>query len=283
VTLSIRTLTADELDTADAVLMAAYSSPSRKRELARYLALQPDGWRLATADGVPAGAGGAIDYGAFGYIGLVGVHPNMQRRGVALSLMHDLVAWLGERGTQVALLDASPAGYPLYERMGFIVDDTVTFFARETFLSSAVLGEVAESVRPARREDLPALAAFDTPRFGADRSSVLATYLDECSGRAFLSTDEAGRIAGFLFAPGLLGPWIAATPKAAEALLVAALSLPFDDLRGVQVPAANPHAEQLLRRFGFAPTRRLRHMRLGGRPQLARRTQLYGQASFALG
>jgi GNAT superfamily N-acetyltransferase len=324
VTISIQILTADDLDAADAVLMAAYSSASRKRELARYLALQPDGWRLATLDGVLAGVGGAIDYGAFGYIGLVGVDPAMQRCGVALGLMEHLLAWLRERGTAVALLDASPAGYPLYERMGFTVDDTVTFFTRrspapphETFhtdgqeahaapdgLQAAVAvpgpfmaGSVINAnlynqtrydqtrtiVQPARRDDLPALVAFDAPRFGADRSALLLTYLDECEGRAFVAHGEAGRITGFLFAPRLLGPWMAATPEVAEALLVAALALPWHGPVSVQAPAANAHGEPLLGRYGFAPDRTLRHMRLGGRPQPARRTQMYGQASFALG
>jgi len=289
VTISIRTLTADDLDAADAVLMAAYSSPSRKRELARYLALQPDGWRLATLDGVPAGAGGAIDYGAFGYIGLVGVHPAMQQRGVALGVMEHLLAWLHKRGTQVALLDASPAGYPLYERMGFAVDDTVTFFTRRSPAPPAPPAPPASPhqtrtiVRSAHRDDLPALAAFDIPRFGADRSAVLAAYLDESEGRSFLVHDEVDHVTGFLFAPRLLGPWMAATPEVAEALLVAALALPWHGPVSVQAPAANSHAEPLLRRYGFAPDRTLRHMRLGGYAQLARRMQMYGQASFALG
>jgi hypothetical protein len=35
--------TAAEVDRADGLLMTAYNAPSRRRELSRYLAVQPDG------------------------------------------------------------------------------------------------------------------------------------------------------------------------------------------------------------------------------------------------
>ncbi len=286
-TLSIRTLTADDLNAADAVLMAAYSSPSRKRELARYLALHPDGWLLAELDGALVGVVGATSFGAFAYIGLMAVAPDMQRRGIGRALMERLLERIASWGVTASLLDASDAGYPLYAQLGFVEDDTVSVYARQ--MPQGITPEDPEDealapVRPVRPNDLPALVAFDTPRFGANREAVLATYLGEFVDRAFLSADDEGLITGFLLAQRWnLGPWMASTLQGAEALLAAALALPFDRPPTALAPAANPHAEQLLRRFGFAPTRTLRHMRLGGSPRLTRRIQMYGQASFALG
>lgn len=292
-TLTIRLLTAADLDAADAALRAAYDAPaSRKPDLRRLLALQPDGWLLATLDGVVAGVGGAVDYGPFAYIGQVGVPPGMQRRGVGSALLARLLARLDARGCPLTLLDASEAGAPLYRRLGFVEDDTVAGLCRaedappfDAPSFDAPGGAVPPlAVAPLRAEDIPAVVAFDAPRFGADRGAVLRSYLASAAGRAFVARDGAGRIAGFLFAQAqTLGPWAAATPAAAERLLARALALPFDAPPQVLVPRANGHAFALLERAGFAEQRSLRHMRRGGAPQPSRRRHIYGQASFALG
>ncbi|HVB75167.1 MAG TPA: GNAT family N-acetyltransferase [Ktedonobacteraceae bacterium] len=66
----------------DEVVKAAYNNPAGRPEtLYRYLALQPDGAFIAQEDGRIVGFGGAINYATFGYIGLMSVHPAMQRRG----------------------------------------------------------------------------------------------------------------------------------------------------------------------------------------------------------
>jgi GNAT superfamily N-acetyltransferase len=89
--IELHTLTAATLDAADAVLVAAYGGTSRRARLANYLRLQPGGWVLAEFDGAVAGVAGATNYGPFAYIGLVGVSPAYQRRGVALAMMHYLL------------------------------------------------------------------------------------------------------------------------------------------------------------------------------------------------
>jgi hypothetical protein len=47
-TITIRRLGEDDIDAADAIMMPAYGTPrSRKRELRRYMALEPNSWLLA--------------------------------------------------------------------------------------------------------------------------------------------------------------------------------------------------------------------------------------------
>src|SRR5215475_9007664 len=122
----IRTVTEADIDAADAIMIPAYGVPrSRKRELRRYLALQPDGWLLAMLDGQPAGMGGATDFGSFAYIGLMAVYPELQRRGIASAIMERLLSWIAVRGCATALLDASSAGERLYEKLGFVDRDKV--------------------------------------------------------------------------------------------------------------------------------------------------------------
>jgi hypothetical protein len=132
--------------------------------------------------------------------------------------------------------------------------------------------------------DIPALTAFDTPIFGGERAAVFAAALAEAPERAFVARDSEGQISGYLFAqPQVLGPWAAHTPADAEALLAAALTLPFDGAIRTLTPGSNADAAKLLMRFGFSPRRILRRMRRGGATAVGRRSRLYGQASLAIG
>lgn len=283
--LTVRGLVVDDLSAADAIVAAAFGRGSRLAELRRYLALRPEGWLLALLDGVPAGIVGATTYDVFAYIGLMAIHPDHQRRGIARRLMERLLADLDSVNCPAVLLDASGMGEPLYRTLGFVEDDRAVLFAlRDTVTSSSVPSPMAPTVAPMRDEDLPAVAAFDTPRFGADRGDVLAAYLRDDPHRAFVCHNAAGDVSGYLIAQRrMLGPWMAETPDAAASLLDTALALPFDDAPSAIVPAANADATRLLEQRNFVSQRTLAHMRRGGRPMPERRARLYGQASFAIG
>jgi GNAT superfamily N-acetyltransferase len=286
--LSIRRLTEADLDSANEVLYAAYDAvPGQPTELPRCLKLQPEGWRLAAFGDLVVGVGGAVDYGPFSYIGLVGVLPEMQRHGIGRALMEHLIDWLHARRCPSILLDASAAGAPLYDRLGFITDDRATLLRCDcvNVLSFPTPpSHYRELVSEMRERDLPAVGAFDWPRFGAERPAVLASYLADFPHRAFVSRNRDDKISGFLIAQERrIGPWVAETYDDAERLLLHALTLPFEDNMPMAIiPACNRDAERLLTRYGFHPLRTLRHMRLG-EPVRRERTKIYGQASFALG
>jgi GNAT superfamily N-acetyltransferase len=281
-TITIRRLGEDDIDAADAIMMPAYGTPrSRKRELRRYMALEPNSWLLALLDGEPAGLGGATNYGAFAYIGLMAVHPSFQRRGIAIAIMEQLLAWLDAHDCPVVLLDASNAGEKLYEKLGFVDEDKVLVCVQD---DCALRPRTSERVTPMREDELAALDAFDAPIFGASRAAVLAAYLADLPDRAFVARDASGQISGYLFAQAdTIGPWTACDPDSAEALLAAALLLEFETSPRVLIPAANSHGSALLMRYGFSPQRMLRHMRLGGDASPIQRASIYGQASFAIG
>src|SRR3569623_2654538 len=120
--LRIRGLEEGDFSDADDVLRAAFQvglNVSFLPRLRRYLALQPDGWLAAEDEGQLVGMGGAIDYGAFAYVGLMAVRPDRQGQRLGRKLLDALLADLDGRGKPCTLLDASPAGAPLYERSGF--------------------------------------------------------------------------------------------------------------------------------------------------------------------
>lgn len=283
--LSIQPLADNLLDEADRVLMAAFRSPSRREELAFYRSLQPNSWLVATLEGALVGVGGVTCYGPFAWLGLMAVDPAMQRRGIGQALVEALIVRAHELGCEAVLLDASNTGAPVYARVGFVEDDRVRVYTRESPVDSMDGNPIAaQRVTPLTQDDLSALVAFDARHFGARRDALLAASLHLYAGRVFVTRDEAGEITGYLVAQEQrFGPWVAATPEAAEALLAHALTLPYTASPSVLIPALNSDATDLLERSGFRSSRELRHMRHGGEPALQRRERIYGQASFAIG
>src|SRR5205814_1881338 len=83
---------------------------------------------IALLDGKPVGAGGVVNYGPFSYLGLIAILPDQQRRGIGQALTQHLLTWLLRQQCPIALLEASPAGAPLYSKLGFQVDDTTLAF-----------------------------------------------------------------------------------------------------------------------------------------------------------
>lgn len=275
-------LTPSLLPNADAILQAAFDQPqSYLPEMGRYVELQPDGYFADFEGDQLAGVGGAVDYGQFAYVGLMAVHPNYQRRGIARRLMQHILAGLSARGMPAVLLDASPKGFPLYQSLGFHdVEDSSRYVQTETIITPPP----PSAVRLLTAADLPALAALDTPVFGADRSQLFRLLLRDFPARAFAAQDETGQLSGFLFDRGhVLGPWVALREQDAEALLQAALNLPSERTLRLVIPAANHAAAALLPRYGFRRVYACRHMRLGEMPAPERRDLVWAQTSYAVG
>lgn len=281
-TLCIRALVPADLDAAETLLTEAYGRPDEWRaELACYLALQPEGWFVATLNHTIVGMGGTHDYGPFASIGLMATHPAVQRQGIATALLDHVASWLRDRQCPVAVLDASVAGAPVYQRYGFRDQGITALFREET---RGTISPPPHRVRPMSPSDIPEVVAFDSPLFGADRTAVLTASLTAAPGCAFLVRDGLGDVSGYLFARSRkLGPWTASTPADAEALLDTALTLPLEGPLTVLVPDANPHAPTLLAERGFAQQRGLRHMYLGAAAPAQDRSRIYGQTSFAIG
>lgn len=279
--LSFRALTESDLPIGNEIVTAAFGSASDN--LRRCLPLQPNDWLLALADDVPVGVGGATHHASFSYIGMLGVLPSMQGRGIGRAIMEALLQRVQQRGRPTVLLDASKDGKPLYLRLGFVEDDQAIFLQQNETVQAMQSAHNA-TISHVREADLPALVAFDASLFGSARATVLASYLVDDPRRAFVARDASGSITGFLIAqPHMLGPWMAVNVEVAEQLLQHALALPFQQRPAVIIPAINRSAAQLLQRYGFEQDRVLAHMRLGPTVPGRDRSAIYGQANFAIG
>jgi predicted N-acetyltransferase YhbS len=218
---------------------------------------------VAERDGRPIGGVCCASFGATGWIGALGILPDARRRGGGEALTRAACTRLHERGAETVLLFATDMGRPLYERLGFEIEGTVTAW-RGTAGTAA--GDV--TLRNIRETDREALRALDRDATGEDRAPVLDA-LDPLTG---LIAERGGEPVGW----AVTSPWgagvavCAADDLAGVALLAAATGGPGSST--VVVPDSNPGAGQALSHWGFSPTAAGARMRLG--PKVAWRPEM---------
>ena len=74
----------------------------------------------AKSGGAISGTGVAYATGSTAGVYWVGVPPRFRRRGVARALVHRILAHAAARGHARVTLQASAAGQPLYDALGFV-------------------------------------------------------------------------------------------------------------------------------------------------------------------
>ncbi len=172
--IEIQALTERDTVAAGAALDAAFHRLGMVESLRSNYALQPEHWFVARLDGQVAGVVGAYNYGPFAWIGMMGVIPGMQRRGVGLALMARLVGHLDAMGCPTLILEASAAGQHLYPRLGFLPDGHTLRMERSAPLEGAANrpGFASDRLAAFTPRDLPAVTAFDADAFGAPRDVI---------------------------------------------------------------------------------------------------------------
>jgi GNAT superfamily N-acetyltransferase len=278
----IRPLLAADIAGADDVLRDAFGAlVSFAPRLRRYLAIQPDGWLVAEEGGTLIGMVGAIDYQSFAYVGMMGVRPDRQGRGVGRRLLASLLDWIEGRGIPGARLDATPEGALLYQRMGFVDAGT----SLELHWSGKQLPSLETPVLAVEVASQEAeIVALDHALFGADRTRLWRWLFGEQAGPVLVSRTAGGQLSGYLCVQEqTLGPWGARTPEAAAALAHAAAPLIRDPRTRVMVPAQNEIGPALLEARGWAVKKSVRHMCRGRCPDPPGWRWLYGKGSYCLG
>jgi len=277
--MQLRRLTLDDVVAGARLTAAAFGGEPREARLRRYLALEPEGWFAIEESGTLVALGGAVAFGRLAWLGLMVVEASMQRRGLGARVARAAIDWAHARGCSTICLIATPAGIPLYRRLGFVPDGD----SHELSGTPRPLLLRAESVSVRRwtDEDTAEVARLDAPAFGADRSRLLAAYAREFSGSAWVSRDDRGRVSGFVIVQDdLIGPWCAVDEHVGGLLLDLAL-------RGVtrtfRVGALDAMGAALLAPRGFSAGRALPRMRLGPPVPRAAHPHLLAHASYAVG
>lgn len=159
----------------------------------------------------------------FSWIGMVLVHPAMQRRGVGTTLLRKALDELAEEET--IKLDATPAGRQIYLPLGFI--DEYAISRMELARINPGKLDSSAAVRAIQIKDLRNLMALDRQVFGADRSVIIESIQRRAPQFAFV-VENAGTIAAYCFGRlgerfTHIGPIVANDPGAARSLCSAAL------------------------------------------------------------
>ena len=189
------------------------------RALGTVFVARQNGRVIATAATLP--------YGAFAWVSMVLVLPEHRQHGLGTRLLKRCVAALDERGC-VPVLDATPAGRPIYSAMGF--QDTWGFqrWALPNARPVTTLNDSETTIRPIADTDWTAVCAYDAQAFGADRRALLQRLRGRLP-QVELIAERHGRIAGFMLgrngrSASQIGPVVAQDDTAARMLLAAGLS-----------------------------------------------------------
>lgn len=153
-----------------------------------------------------------------GSLGMVIVSPEGQGKGIGRELLTRLLRELGERST---LLIATPAGQPLYERLGFVATGQVHQHQGTVFEPGMAVPPAGERIRPIGASDGPKLASLASRALGMPRATVLDELRKSASG---VVIDSGGEPVGFAFCRrfGLgfaIGPVVAPDAERARALI----------------------------------------------------------------
>ena len=257
-------LAAAELPDAEALVReAGWNQVATDWEIFRALgtvhAARSGGRVVATAATLP--------YGAFAWISMVLVAGEQRRHGLGTALLKRCIAELVEQG-RVPVLDATPAGRPIYRALGFKETWGYHRLAREQPPPSTDFAPRANAavVSPIVDSDWPALCAYDARVFGADRSALLWRLRHRLPPAEWVAK-RGDRIVGFLLGrDGLkasqVGPLIAEDEDTAFALLARALAAISGPIYG-DFADSKTALQAWLASCGFAAQRPLTRMLLG--------------------
>ncbi|MDA1277499.1 MAG: GNAT family N-acetyltransferase [Verrucomicrobia bacterium] len=182
---TIRGMTEGDLSFADSVRAIANWNQT-KTDWMRLLSLNPTGCYVAEWNGSPAGTATTTRFGqSLAWIGMLLVHPDFRRRGVARALLQACVDHLAD--VRCIKLDATPLGKPLYDQFGFCDEYSLSRWelpCRPEEIPSN-RQEINPRIRPLEKGSLDSIAELDKQAFGATRMELLESLIDSQTVKAF--------------------------------------------------------------------------------------------------
>ena len=158
------------------------------------------------------------------WIGMVIVDKRIRGQGVGKMLLADIIDAL--KSIDSIKLDATPAGLPLYKKLGFKEE----FLIYRMINSSTVnAGRSDSDYEPVSIDhtSLPEVLEADRVLFGTDRSYLLRTLFESYPEKAFIIRDS-NKLSGYIFGRdgiryNYIGPLFAFSSDAARSLFTKAL------------------------------------------------------------
>lgn len=136
----------------------------------------------------------ALPYDDFGWLGMVLTAADHRRKGFATRLLDRCIAALETRGL-VPGLDTTPAGKPVYEKLGFR-----PIYGLKRFVLERAVDQPPPpwgvAFRRVQARDLAEIATYDVPVFGADRSALIAHLFGRRPAQAWIARG-GGQVVGY--------------------------------------------------------------------------------------
>lgn len=256
----------------------------------RFWSYQPSGCFIAESNGQPVGTATTTSYGTeVAWIGMVIVHPDYRRRGIATALLRRCLDYL--EPVQAVKLDATPLGKAVYEQLGFVEDWSLTRWERPVAAPPAAYDLVEPGqgqVREWVASDRPEVVALDRRAFGVDRARLLNLLLDDSKTVLVTSSPESGQLTGFVALRAgsradYLGPAVSVDDAMASQLIGRAIPAAGQRLLYWDIPDQSDRAVELAQKFGFIRQRPLLRMHRGMNRWPENTSIYYGIADPAVG
>lgn len=151
-------------------------------------------------------------------MGLIIVNGAWQGHGIGTSLLTTVRRLLPGRSIS---LNATPAGQPLYEKLGFVPTGIVEQHQGNGVSYPIIALDAGQRMRPVVQYNLADLITFDNAATGMDRAALVEELVQNAKG-VVIDTEEGIRGYSFCRRFGwgwLIGPVAATTPEQAKALI----------------------------------------------------------------
>lgn len=255
-----------------------------------FWATDPDAFVAVDVDGELAGGGAVVSYGgAYGFMGLFIVRPDLRGRGLGRTLWYlrrDLLQSRLVDGAAVEM-DGVFAMQPFYAQGGFVFQHRDLRFEGRAG-SVPVDGSVADGreVVDLATVPFPIIEAYDRRHFAAPRPDFLRDWLARPGGQA-VGVVESGACRGFAVMRPCrvghkIGPLFADDVAVAESLFVDLTARVPGEPVFLDVPERNEPGLDLVRRHGMTEVFGCARMTLGRAPDLPW-DEIFGVTTFELG
>jgi len=195
------------------------------------------------------------------WIGMMLVHPEYRRQGLAKRLLNHCLSRLDEQGIACVRLDATPAGLQVYQGLGFVPEFVLSRWRlpEQTRDVSRTNPKPRNTRKSSEETSYRKHLELDKLAFGSDRSELLADLAGDsliCSADNGFGMMRAGHLANYL------GPLTAKSPGVAKDVV----SRLLDATPGAifwDIPDSQMETTQFAHSLGFQKDRSLTRMRRG--------------------
>ena len=168
------------------------------------------------------GTSSLTQFGDLGWLSTFIIDSAHQRKGYGSMLLKEVLRRAEARGVTWFAVDSSDVGRPIYNRLGFVLDEPI-----ERWTGPNGGDEVTKS-QPLTEAHWPALLAFDRESVGVDRERQLRHLVAEPSATARVLLQN-GRLVAFGFSrrgrlAGAIGPVVAQDDDSAKQIIDALLA-----------------------------------------------------------